>query len=165
MRGTTLPVRLTLVPLAALALAACGDNPVEPGEDHFNPVGMRVVIDGQTVVTVDQGQVTGSITVEEGDEVDIVVEFIDDDGDVIVAPVDEYYLAVDIDDETIAHFQRVGQFDGHIEGEGEGATTARFMLIHGDPADDHGHDDDDDDGHADYTSPFITITVTAAIGG
>ncbi len=62
----------------------------------------------------------------------IQVQFVAHDGDPIPLD-DDFYLEVDIADESIAEFEQAtpGEFGGQLRGRAQGETEAIFMLMHG----------------------------------
>jgi hypothetical protein len=151
-------IRRTWLAPAALALAlvagGCSDSTDPDDGDHAEPAGLVAEIGGVEVVTVNADRVvTGSFTVAAGEETDHVeVRFLDEDGEVIEIDEAEFYLAVEVDDDGIAGIEQhaPGEFEVHVVGVATGTTHLRFMLMHGQHP----------DGHADYTSPDIPVTVT-----
>ncbi len=139
--------------LAAVAVAACDDDPTGPADDHHEPAGVRVTMGGVTLVTVQGQDVTGSLTVAAGEETaHMSVVFLDDEGDPITTD-DEEFLEVEITDETVAEFEQdtPGEFGGHLHGVVAGATTIRFKLMHGQVG--------SPSAHSDYNSPLLPVVV------
>jgi hypothetical protein len=135
----------------ALTLAACDDDPTGVDE-HHEPEGVQLVLNGVTVATYDAGAWTGGLEVNAGEETaHIDVQFLDDEGDPIALD-DDVYLEVEVADETIAEFEQdtPGEFGGHLHGVSAGTTTVVFRLMHGAIG----------SGHADFvTTPGVTATV------
>lgn len=139
--------------LTALAVGACDDDPTSPGDDHHEPAGVRVTMNGATLVTVQGQQITGSLTVAEGEETaHMSVVFLDDEGDPI-SPDDDEFLEVEVTAESVAEFEQdtPGEFGGHLHGVAAGATTIRFRLMHGQVG--------SPSAHSDYDSPLIPVVV------
>ena len=147
-------------PLALLAagtvyLAACGDGTTEPmDDDHAEEVeGVVLVMSGQTIASYDghDGTWTGELEVAPGEEsAHIAVRFVDHDGEAVVLD-DDYYLEVEVADESIAEFEQdtPGEFGGHVHGHAVGETEAVFMLKHGAVG----------AGHADFVTAPVHIHV------
>lgn len=125
-----------LLLVGGLASAGCGDDPTEPdGQDHSEPEGVRLVLNGQTIASFDHDTQawTGEMDVAVGEETaHISVQFVDHDGDVLSFDAD-FYLEVDVEDETIAEFEQdtPGEFGGHLHGLAAGETDVVFKLMHG----------------------------------
>ena len=146
---------LTVVAFAAFS-AAC-DDPVVPPDQHAEPEGVQVLVDGTVVATYDGDAQswTGELEVEAGEESGMVeVRFVDHDGDAI--PIDDdLYLEVDVEDTSIAEFHHEpapGSFMGHFDGKVEGETDVVFKLMHGAVG----------SGHSDFTTTAVHIHVEAA---
>lgn len=148
----TRPASFRLLGLATatlmLGLAAC-DETIPPDDDHAEPEGARLTLNGQVVASYDgdSNQWTGELHVDAGEETaHIRVEFLDHDGDALDHDDDEY-LEVVIADASIAEFEQdtPGEFGGHLHGVAAGETTCVFRLMHGAVG----------SGHADFeTSPM-----------
>lgn len=150
--------RIWLAPAAlafALLAGGCSDS-TDPGDgpDHADAAGLLAEIGGVEVVSVNADRVvTGGFTVAAGEETDHVeIRFLDEDGEVIDIDESEFYLAAEVDDEGVAEVEQhaPGEFEVHVVGVAEGVTSIRFLLMHGRHP----------DGHSDYTSPDIPVTVT-----
>lgn len=128
--------KLAVAVLASLAyVAACSDDPVAPDDDHAEPEGVHLILDGTTIAMYDGDTQnwTGEMEVEVGEETNhIEVRFVDHDGDAI--PIDDdLYLEVEVEDESIAEFEQdqPGAFGGHLHGVAVGETDVTFRLMHG----------------------------------
>ncbi|MXX79212.1 MAG: hypothetical protein F4Z33_09780 [Gemmatimonadales bacterium] len=147
---------LALVTAGLLVLAACGDDgPMEPDhEDHAEEVeGVTLSLSGQTVATYDghDGAWTGELEVEPGEETaHISVQFVDHDGHAVTVG-DDFYLRVDVANESIAEFEQdtPGEFGGHLHGVAEGDTELTFSLMHGAVG----------SGHADFVTAPLHVHV------
>lgn len=143
---------LALALAGAVGLGACGDDPVGVDDDHAEPHGVELVLNGVTIASynADDGW-TGELEVEVGEETaHIDVRFVDEDGDEI--DIDEdLYLEVEIEDEDIAEFEQdtPGEFGGHLHGVAEGETDAVFSLMHGSVG----------SGHADFVTTSVHVHV------
>jgi hypothetical protein len=122
---------LGLAVAGALVLAACESDPT--GLDHSDPEGVELVMNGAVIARYDGGTWTGEMSVNQGAETPhISVYFVDDDGDRITFGSD-FYLEVEVEDETIAEFEQdtPGEFGGHLHGIARGTTGVVFRLMHG----------------------------------
>lgn len=160
----------SLLLFLSTGILACGDNPVDSGEDddddqeeHSEAHGLRLILDGVEVYRVLEGQVSCQqepcrIDVMEGDETALItVEFLDDDGQEIHEEdlEEDYSLGVEIADPDVADFEQ-GEDEGlwtlRIVGRLAGETRMKVELLHA--------------GHADFTTPplndanAIVIRVT-----
>jgi hypothetical protein len=125
---------LALAVAGSLALAACDDDPAGV-EEHGDATQVQLVMNGSVVATFTfaTNAWVGELEVTQGTETPhIDVNFLDDDGDVIVYD-SEFYLQVDVEDPTIASFEQdtPGEFGGHLHGEAVGDTDVTFSLLHG----------------------------------
>lgn len=144
---------LALSLAAGVALGACGDDPTGV-DDHGEPEGIILVLNGQTIATFDgdSRSWTGELEVEVGEETaHIDVRFTDHDGNVLTFDLTEFYLEVDVDNEAIAEFEQdtPGEFGGHLHGVSEGVANITFSLMHGSVG----------SGHADFTSTPVHAHV------
>lgn len=142
---------LLLLVAALFTFSACDSNSVDDHEDeHADAEGLVLRASGQQIVEVKEGVVTGSITVQAGDETPlIVVEFRDHDGNEVHTEDlgSEFSLGYRFGDSSIAGWeQHEGEnWEFHVLGLAEGTTTLELELLHGD--------------HADFRTPTITVEV------
>jgi len=134
------------------ALAGCDDDPTAV-DDHPEPEGVQLVLNGQTIATYkgDNQTWTGEMDVDVGTETaHISVQFLDGNGNVL-QPEADTYLEVEVADDSIAEFEQdtPGEFGGHLHGKAVGETDVVFRLMHGAVG----------AGHAD----FITTAVHAHV--
>lgn len=125
---------LVVAMTAAVFLAGCGDDLTDV-DDHGDAARVDLVMNGVVIAsfTFATNSWTGEMAVDEGEETPhIDVDFIDEDGDVIVYDAD-FYLEVDVEDETVAEFEQdtPGEFGGHLHGVAAGETEVVFSLMHG----------------------------------
>lgn len=126
---------MVLALVGSVALAGCEDNPMEL-EDHADAATMQLVMNGATIATFTwaTNSWAGEMEVEVGMETPhIDVRFYDADGDEIMYDTTEFYLMVEVEDESIAEFEQdtPGEFGGHLHGEAAGETDVTFSLMHG----------------------------------
>ena len=153
MRHSRLKLPFALLSAGILALSAC-ESATEPEDDHAEEVeGVILVLSGQTIAEYDghDGEWTGELEVEPGEETGhISVRFVDHDG-MAVELDDDYYLEVEVEDESIAEFEQdtPGEFGGHLHGGAEGDTDIVFRLMHGAVG----------SGHADFATEPLHVHV------
>lgn len=141
------PLSWMLVPFVTL-LVACGDGPTEHSHDEPEAHGVIILDGGTTLVTVDDGVVTGSLTVPDGGETpnyDIV--FTDHDGDPITSGLGEFEANATVANTGVAISHSVSAFQAHFEGIAAGSTTVMIRLVH------------TADGDSHYDSPAISLEV------
>lgn len=140
--------------VAVAYAAACSDDPVAPDEDeHAEPEGVQLIMDGQTIASYDGDAQswTGELDAELGETTSTIeVRFVDHDGDAIHID-DDLYLEVAVDDQSIATFDLTtpGGFMGRVTGVAEGETSVVFRLMHGEVG----------SGHADFETTGVHIHV------
>ncbi|MEM7414082.1 MAG: hypothetical protein AAF389_01215 [Gemmatimonadota bacterium] len=126
---------LSLAIVGSLFMAACEDSMTEV-EDHAEAASMQLVMNGTTIATFTwaSNSWAGEMEVEVGEETPhIDVRFYDADGDEVMFDTTEFYLMVEVEDETIAEFEQdtPGEFGGHLHGEAAGETDVTFSVMHG----------------------------------
>jgi len=128
---------MALALVAAVGVAACGDDITGVDDEHGEAASLQLVLNGAVIASHTFGTTswTGELDVDEGEETaHIDVQFLDEDGDVIDFASDpEHYLEVDVEDEAIAEFEQdtPGEFGGHLHGVATGETDVVFKLMHG----------------------------------
>ena len=153
MRDSRLKLPFALLTAGILALSAC-DSETEPDEDHAEEVeGVILVLGGDTLATYDghDSEWTGELEVEPGEETGhIAVTFVDHDMEEVQLG-DDFYLEVEVEDESVAEFEQdtPGEFGGHLHGGDEGDTDVVFRLMHGTVG----------SGHADFVTTALHIHV------
>ncbi len=130
-------------------LAACS-NPAEDDDhdEHADAEGLVLVLDDEEVVRVEEAEVTGSLTVGAGETTsDIEVEFLDHDGHEVHGEDldEEFTLGVEVRGSEIVTVAYTGRWTFTLEGGDAGDTAIRVQLLH--------------EGHADFTTPDISVTV------
>ena len=149
---------LAMLTAGLLVVAACSDSATEPDDhdddDHAEEVeGVILTLSGQTVAAYDgdAGTWTGELEVEPDEETaHISVQFVNHAGSAVSLD-DDYYLKVDVEDESVAEFEQdtPGEFGGHLHGVGEGDTELTFSLMHGAVG----------SGHADFVTAPLHVHV------
>jgi hypothetical protein len=142
---------LATIPLAVAS--ACSSDPTDVHIEEVEAV--ELVLSGVTVAVYEAGAWTGELNVDVGEETaHIDVVFLDHDGDEISFTSD-YYLEVEVEDESIAEFEQdtPGEFGGHLRGLQVGSTTLTFFLMHGAVG----------SGHADFQTNPTGAGVTANV--
>ncbi|MEL7834225.1 hypothetical protein [Fodinibius sp. Rm-B-1B1-1] len=152
--STHFPNKLIVLTFAtALLLAGC-NNPAsnDDHEEHSDPHSIEFVMNGDTIVTYADGEVSGHFHLEAGQETSLITaEFFDEDGNEIHGEDlgDEYSLGWEIantDHADIEQHDEDGKWSFHIVGKSAGETTVIFKLMHG--AD-----------HSDFSTNSIEIHV------
>ena len=142
-----------LLLLAAGTLISCSNSVGGDDHDHEEPEGFRLKISGQTAVEqLPDLTMTGSLSLSEGEETDLItVYFIDHDGDEFQPEDEEYSLGLSVDPEGIVEVEQHeedGKWSFHLHGETEGQTTLTLQLLHG--------------THSDFTRE-ISVSVRAGL--
>ena len=124
-----------VVALAALALLAACDNPVDRDDDHIDEVVSVEITDlaGNVIADLHGDHWHGSpLHLHPGDELDVAIHFVAADGDRFQLPHSgaEHTLGVDIADTGILAYTPVGQ-NGRFTAVGEGETTITVQVMHG----------------------------------
>ena len=133
--------------------AACSNSTSSDEDEHNEPEGFRLKMNGQTVVEqLPDGNVTGEFELEPGEETTLItIFFIDHDGDEFQPDEPEYSLGAEFEDAGIAEFEQHaedGKWSFHIHGEAEGITEMTLMLMH--------------NGHSDFDTQGIHVHVESA---
>lgn len=148
---------LALLTAGLLVFAACGDSAMEPDDDHDDHgaevEGVILSLSGQNIAAYDgeTGQWTGELEVEPGEETaHIGVIFVDHNAQAVPLD-DDFYLQVDVSNESVAEFEQdtPGEFGGHLHGGMEGDTEITFSLMHGAVG----------SGHADFVTAPLHVHV------
>ena len=132
--------------------AACS-NSTGSEEEHNEPEGFRLKMNGQTVVEqLPDADLTGEFELEPGEETALItIFFIDHDGDEFQPDEPEYSLGAEFEEDGIAEFEQHaedGKWSFHIHAESEGITDLTLMLMH--------------NGHSDFDTQEIHVHVEAA---
>ena len=136
--------------LGLFVLSACSNSTSGEEEEHSDPEGFRLTMNGATLIEqLPGGSLTGEIELTPGEETDLItIWFLDDDGDQFQPDEPEYSLAAEFDDLGIAEFEQHeedGKWSFHIHAEAEGITDMHLKLMHND--------------HSDFTTQGIHVHV------
>ena len=121
-------------------VSACSNSTSGDDEEHSDPEGFRLTMNGQTLVEqLPGGSLTGEVELEPGQETDLItIWFLDDDGDQFQPDEPEYSLGYEFDTDGIAEFEQHeedGKWSFHIHAEAAGVTDMRLKLMHNDHSD------------------------------
>ena len=129
--------------------------------DHFDTDGLELEHDGEEIYSQFQGLIEGSVELHVNHSMDLSVHFLDPDGNEIEIDesiIDCYELSFNVADSSIISVGSEDHDDDHgdddhaeghtfeISGLSVGSTTFTISIMH--------------QGHADYTSMPILVTVT-----
>jgi len=141
---------LILVLIASLVtLSACNNPASSEEEEHPDPVGAVLKMNGQEIARYDESGVTGQIEVNAGEETTLIsIFFLADDGDEFQPDEPELSLNWRDIDTAVADVEQHtedGTWSFHIHGEAQGNTSVVFQLFH--------------DGHSDFDTQPIPVVV------
>ena len=133
--------------ILTIAILACSNPANSDHEEHNEPVGFVLKMNGTDHVKQENGTVTGSFTLTNGNESDhVTIYYIAEDGDEFQPHTDEgYSLAAEFANSDMMEFESEGDWGFHLHPKAVGTTTMKLKLMHG--------------GHSDFTTQNITITV------
>lgn len=127
---------LPLFVLTALVLASC-DNPVgsddDDDHDHEEVAGYVLISEGDTLVTVRNAAVTGSIPVPLGASTEsIEVVFTDDDDHEIHDDDfdDSFSVRIEVENESLLDIDQPSRWTFSFSGLEAGTTAAHITLMH-----------------------------------
>ena len=138
---------LLLILLSSL-LNSCEENPVVV-EEHSDPVGLIVSLNGVEVVRIEGTTVTGSFEIQKGVlSPHFQLQFLDEDGDLFLPTDTDFLPETIIGDPTLLEVVRdePSDWNFHLRGLKEGTTTVKLAIKHG--------------AHNDYESPAINVEVS-----
>lgn len=132
----------TLFLSLGLLTAGC-KNPASSDNDHEHtePMGLQLVMNGETLVEYSDGQTDGQIDLDEGDVTALItVEFLNEEHKPIHDEDlgDEYSLGWDIENEDILGVESNdgdGRWSFHLIGKSAGTSRIQFQLLHGEHSD------------------------------
>mgnify|MGYP006278010721 CR=1 FL=1 len=137
----------------------CGkdDNPVEPEDHdkHAEAVGCVVMQEDMELARAEKGTVSGELVVQALTETPVLnLYLVAEDGDLFQPEEDEYTMAWDSQDPSIAdliQYQADGKWGFRLKGLDVGNTSISFVVMHGD--------------HEDFVSLAIPVKVEPNGGG
>ena len=157
--------QLFLVVILGFITVSCDDDNPASSDEHIDAEGFALEINDVEVYRELEGTITGDLSVVLNETLEVSVHFLDHDGEEIVhedEEGEEDELSFSITDSSIiavvAEEHEGGEGDGNnhdeehhelgfeLTGLSVGKTTFTLSLMH--------------DGHADYTSLLIYVTVT-----
>ncbi len=140
----------SILGLAIVASACSNSTSADDHDEHSEPEGFVLTLNGADVVTqLPGGTITGEFELAPGEETDLItIYFLDEDGDRFQPDEPEYSLGFVFEDSGIAEFEQHsedGKWSFHIHAEAAGITDLRLKLMHND--------------HSDFTSQDIHVHV------
>lgn len=134
---------------AVLIMAAAGAH---ADVQHYESFGLQVYRNGQVVVHVWEGVVTGMLPVPYLSPTDTLeVRFFDPDSVLFVPPVSNAWLKHLLSAPATAHYDSLGQWKFSLTGTQAGASANIYLRLWF-------------DNHFDYTSPPIPYVVNSSTG-
>lgn len=146
--------------ISLLSLQAC-DTTSGDEEDHSDPFGAALIMNGVEIATQEGGEITYNdgdhLELEVGEETNLIqLRWIDEDGDRFsMDPEDGYSLQWNVDDESVLEVEQHeedGPWSFHLVGVGAGETTVEFELLH-------------NDDHEDFTTLPFEVHVEEVVSG
>lgn len=144
-------VFITLILISSVMFTGCKNSAAGNEEEEHLLTGAVLKMNGEVIVRYEgSSSITGSVTVAEGAETNLIsIFFLDENGDEFQPEESGHSLQWSVKDTTIAEVERhsdEGEWSLHIVGKTSGTTTATFELWHGEE-------------HADFRAAGIPITV------
>ena len=135
---------------ALVLLSACSNSTSSDEEEHADPKGFVLSMNGADLVTqLSGGTISGEIELKLGDETDLItIYFFDENGDRFQPDEPEYSLGYEFEKDGIAEFEQHfddGKWSFHIHADTVGVTDLKLKLMHGD--------------HSDFTTQDIQVHV------
>lgn len=130
-----------LLSFAVLAIGCTNPADSDNDQEHSEPFGLELVMNGATVIKYFNGEVIGTLHVDEGGETPLVtVRFLnEEDQEIHEEDLDnEYSLGWHIANEDvlgIEQHEEDGRWSFHFIGKSAGESRVQFRLLHGDHAD------------------------------
>jgi len=134
--------------LAVLFLLTSCDNPVDSDDEHAEAEGLVLVDAGDTILTVQNAQVSDTLEVVLDEAVRIYeVIFLDGDGDQIAEEEfdDDFSLGWTVSNESVLSATQASRWSIEIAGLQADTTALVLQLLHL--------------GHPDFTTPEIVTVV------
>lgn len=130
--------RYLIVTVISTLLISC-TNPASDDEhdEHTIPVGMKMVMNGEVILTYFDEQVTGQLQVDEGDETPLITVYFLNEEEERIHDEDlgtEYSLDWNIENTDIIDVEQRdedGRWSFHLVGKSAGVTNIQFILMHG----------------------------------
>ncbi len=141
----------TLLLSLSVLTTAC-NNPAgdDNDEEHHEPAGAVLKMNGEEIARYDNGEITGQIEVNSGEETALItIFFLAGDGDEFQPDDPENSLNWKDLDESVAEVEKHeedGKWSFHIHGIETGETSVVFQLFH-------------DDDHSDFDTKAFPIIV------
>lgn len=134
--------RFLIVTIFSVLLISC-TNPASDDEhdEHTEPFGLKLIMNGETIIEYFDGQVSGQLNVNEGEDTSLItVRFLNEEKEVLhEEDLDEdLRLGWDIQNEQILEIEQHdedGKWRFHVHGKSAGTSKIQFKLMHGDHAD------------------------------
>lgn len=151
MNWTNFRTKFTLLAAAFLILlAGCSDSPTDPGDPEVEPVGAEVFERGteNRLAYVHGDHWDGGIDLVVGQEIEVDVRFLDED-DQVISLGGEYTVEAEFAPGEPTDIAQVQAHGDHLDIEADGAGETHLILH-------FWHD-----GHADWSTPPLRVTVDA----
>ena len=149
--------------IMGLVVISCDDSNPAAAEEHIDAEGFALEIDGAEVYRELEGAITGDLSVAINGTLELSIHFLDHDGneieheeeegeeeeELIFVIVNSSIISVEAEDHEDGgddHGDEHHELGFELTGLLPGTTTFTLSLMH--------------DGHADYTSLPISVTVT-----
>lgn len=151
---------ITALALSALLWTACGNSTSSDDEEHTDPFGVTLIMNGVEIAAQENGEVTyhdgDHLEMEVGEETNLItIRWIAEDGDRFVPDENEgYSLKWIVDNENIMEVEQHeedGPWSFHLVGLEAGETTVQFELWHND--------------HPDFTSSEFDVHIEEVVNG
>lgn len=144
---------LSIFAISALVLVSCDNSTSAEEDEHSEPAGFRLYMNGAVVVEQLPGEtITGEFELEPEQETPLItIQFLAEDGDEFQPDEPEYSLNAIFDKDGIAEFEQHeedGKWSFHIHAEAEGITDMTLQLFH--------------NNHSDFDTQDIHVHVEAA---
>jgi hypothetical protein len=149
--------RIALAVLAVFVFNACdttsSNDDDHDHEEHSDPFGLKIMYNGEEIAKQENGEVTytsehAGIEIEAGvTQGPMQIMLLAEDGDEFLPDDEDYFLRVNIEDESVVHTHDVDatNFRFGLHGDSEGETTVTFDVMHV--------------NHSDFTSLPFTVVV------
>lgn len=139
--------RIALAVLAVFLFNACDTTSSNDDDhdhhEHSDPFGLKLMYDGQELAKQENGEISytgehAGIEVEAGVTYGpLQIMLLAEDGDEFLPDDEDYFLRVNIADESVVHTHDVDapNFRFGLHGDSEGETTVTFDVMHIDHSD------------------------------